>query len=276
MTYTYEKRDGTIGIDSKTSFAHALNGQAVLEIESFLQVFETAQNLIRSENPDVSGNALSNVRGNWYEWLISFGFLEFHRQNNCPRLLLQLPNIRQYDCAQLYIPRITDYILDLREKVADSADVSLITSNPDFVIIDREVGVTLPDIDVGEVTSENIESLARTYLQAEDLCTLNQIVGYVAVKSSLRPDRRLQIAHEGSLMKALYKHVQTREWIIDAPGIAYYAISSKASEADKRALKTVATHSVTDVGSKPKAAVDELFCVANGIELKETLTHILM
>ncbi|WP_373695840.1 Cfr10I/Bse634I family restriction endonuclease [Brunnivagina elsteri] len=35
-------------------------------------------------------------------------------------------------------------------------------------------------------------------------CNLKDIIGYASIKTSLRPDRRLQIPHEGSLMKAIY------------------------------------------------------------------------
>ena len=233
--------------------------------------------MIREENPDVTGGALSNVRGNWYEWLIALGFLEFRNQNPNSRLLLQLPNISQYDCARLYIERIYGYIIDLRAKVGENADVSLITSNPDFVIVSEDViSIDFPDIEPGNVKFEQIEEISKVFTQIEHACSLNDIIGYLAVKSSLRPDRRLQIAHEGSLMKALYKHVQTREWIINAPGIKYYAVTTKASAADRRALKTVATHSVVDVSSKPQAAVDDLYCVSSGKELKKVFEDILI
>lgn len=268
-------KTGKKGIDSKASFVDALAGQAVLNIPNFSDIFQKAENLIRSEYSDVSREALSNVRGSWYEWLIALGYIEYNSNEKTSKYLIQLPNISQYDCAKLYIDRIFQYIIDLRSKVSQSSGVSLITSNPDFVIIDRNVPIDIPKITSGSVSIDDITQLGSLYLQAEHLCLLDQITGYVAVKSSLRPDRRLQIAHEGSLMKAIYKHVQTREWIIDAPGIQYYAMSIVASEPDYKALKTVATHSITDVGSKPQAAVDDLFCVAGGAELKQVLANIL-
>jgi hypothetical protein len=275
LTYTYVNRDKTIGIHSKPSFIDALNVQSVLNLPSFRQVLIDAENLVKSENPGVSPGALGNVRGSWYEWLIALGFVEFRQKNPNSKFLLQLPNIRQYDCSKLYIERIYRYILDLRMKVSQTADVSLITSNPDFVIIDGAANISIPNITPGSVTVVDLVNLSQTFLSAEHLCLLDDITGYLAVKLSLRPDRRLQIAHEGSLMKAIYKHVQTREWLINAPGIQYYAITAEASDADRQALKTVATHSVTDVGSIPQAAVDDLFCVDSGAELEHMLGGIL-
>jgi Cfr10I/Bse634I restriction endonuclease len=60
-------------------------------------------------------------------------------------------------------------------------------------------------------------------------------------------------------MKATYIHLQTREWIINPRGLKYYAAASVVGDADRDALKTVATHSITNVQSLPQAAVDEVF-----------------
>ena len=60
-------------------------------------------------------------------------------------------------------------------------------------------------------------------------------------------------------MKAIYTHMQTREWILNPKGLKYYAISTKVGSSDRNALKTVATHSITTVQSIPQAAVDEVF-----------------
>ncbi len=276
MRYTYETAKNNRSIDSRRTFVDALDGQSVLNLDSFESVFNKAEELVKSEYPKVTGGALSNVRGNWYEWLITIGMIEFHRNNDNAHYLLPLPNISSYDCAKLYKDRIYAYIRDLRAKVASIADVSLITSNPDFVIIDKDVDFELCMPENGLITVNFIDNICQAFLQMEHKCSLDQIKGYVAVKSSLRPDRRLQIAHEGSLMKALYKHVQTREWIIDAPGIKYYAISSEVKEADRNALRTVATHSIVDVGSVPRAAVDGLLCVFSGAELEVALNKILI
>lgn len=275
MLYTYQKPKNKIGIHSKATFIAALKGQSVLGILSFKKFLTDAENLVRAENPNVTQGALNNVRGSWYEWLIALGFIEYRVINPNSNLLLQLPNIKRYNCAKLYEPEIYDLIQDLKQKVLDSAAVSLITSNPDFVILDNDLNIALPNIVTGNVVAENLDELCQTYLLAEHLCKLDHVLGYAAVKSSLRPDRRLQVPHEGSLMKAIYKHVQTRQWLIDAPGVKYYAIAGKINKTDTAALKTVATHSVIDVGSKPQPAVDQLFCVESGATLQQIFDQIL-
>ena len=67
-------------------------------------------------------------------------------------------------------------------------------------------------------------------------------------------------------MKAIYVHLQTRDWVIDPQGLLYFAASTEISEPDRKGLRTVATHSITNVQSKPEAAVDEVYrinCVSD-------------
>ncbi|MCC5846693.1 MAG: Cfr10I/Bse634I family restriction endonuclease [Verrucomicrobia bacterium] len=101
--------------------------------------------------------------------------------------------------------------------------------------------------------------------------TFKTIVGFAATKTSFRPDRRLQIPHEGSLMKAIYAHLVTREWELKPRGLKYLAIACKVGEPDRRALKTVATHSITTVTDLPKAAVDEVYRINSFDELNAFL-----
>jgi hypothetical protein len=62
-------------------------------------------------------------------------------------------------------------------------------------------------------------------------------------------------------MKALYRHLQTRLWMLDPPGINYYGLTPSPGAEDFNAMATVATHSITTVLGKPERAVDELFGV---------------
>lgn len=275
MAYTYKRTDGTIGIDTKTTFVGALGGQRVLGLQSFKTVFDDAEDLVKKEYADVSDGALANSRGRWYEWLIALGSTEFRNANPDANLIIPLPNITQFDCSKIYDKHTFGFIEDLRVKLLESSDVNLITSNPDYVIIDGTIPIKHPDITNPNITTKLIKDLDNIYNQLEHTCALNQILGYAAAKSSVRGDRRFQIPHEGSVMKALYRHVQTREWLIDAPGIKYYAMIGKFSPADADALKTVATHSIVDVGSKPESAVNNIFKVFSGRELNTALSEML-
>ena len=64
-------------------------------------------------------------------------------------------------------------------------------------------------------------------------------------------------------MKALYVHLQTRLWITEPKGLVYYAMAMALNESDRKALRTVATHSITTVSSRPQSAVDEVYEVSS-------------
>lgn len=233
---------------------------------------------IREADDRVTQGALSNVHGDWYEWMLAIEAWNICAENPNADLPLLLPNIRVYDVSRLYEDDLYDLIQDLREKVLQASTVQLITSNPDFVVIDRQlVQEILGDITpITTITNETLDNLNSTYREFSASCEFEDIVGYLSVKTSLRPDRRLQISHEGSLMKAMYVHLQTREWIINPPGLKYYAITTRATDADKQGLKTVATHSITTVSSIPQPAVDEVYEVNSPVIARNVFGQILV
>jgi hypothetical protein len=231
--------------------------------KSFKEILDYFDKEIKLFDPSVTSSALSNAHGDWYEWLLAIAAWNYCVENETANLALLTPNILQFTIATLYVEKLYKLIVDLREKVHLTSSVQLISSNPDFVIIDRTlVNKIIPKLEkISTIDESVIELIDNAYFKFIGHCEFDDIIGYMSVKSSLRPDRRLQIPHEGSLMKALYTHLQTREWIIDPKGIKYYAMSIEVKPADREALKTVATHSITTVHSKPQAAVDEVFQV---------------
>lgn len=276
MIYIRTLTDGKPQVIKDQAFCSLLGNILPAEDKSFDELFSEMDAEVYS-NADVTKQAMSNVHGDWYEWLLAISAWNFCANNPSANVPLLMPNISQFDVASLYVERLFHLIQDLRNKVEDSSEVKLITSNPDFVIINRDVINT----EIGEITlidnltPEIISELSGKFRQFENKCDFSQIEGYIAVKKSLRPDRRLQIPHEGSLMKAIYKHLQTREWIIDPKGLKYYAMASSVSDADKNALKTVATHSITTVSSLPQAAVDDVFQIDSIQQAQEIFQRIL-
>jgi hypothetical protein len=207
--------------------------------------------------------ALNNAHGDWYEWLIGIAAWNYCVENPGSYLIISLPNVTQFDIATLYKEDIKLIIQELRDNVERRASVSLITSNPDFVIINPEKldfshnqQNKITDLDINCINI--IDNLYRQFIGK---CSMEDIIGYASIKTSLRPDRRLQISHEGSLMKAIYARIQDDKGTLNPQELKYYAISTKVGEADRKALRTVATHSIVNVDSQPQAAVDSVYSV---------------
>lgn len=224
--------------------------------------------VVKKYDSSVSREALSNTRGQWFEWMVSIDLYNYWFENKQKYLILNLPNIARFDSSSLYVDEVYNFVKDLREKLASSLDISLITSNPDYVIIDTsKLKDKLPNKAIQSIDMDTFHFIDEVYKCLIGSCELDDIVGYLSLKTSLRPDRRLQIAHEGSLTKAIYVHLQTRSWLMNPRGIRYFGAAMKLSDADINGLKTVATHSITTVMSKPEKAVDMVFTIKSRTDL---------
>lgn len=245
--------------------------------ETYTDILAQLDNAILAVNSEISQGALANSHGDWYEWLLAIAAWNAAASDPDLNVAVLLPNKLSLDLSSLYVQRLSDKIVDLRDKVEASSTVQLISSNPDFVIIERSLADTIlgPIEPITQLNYSDIELLSSIHGRLSGQCAFTDIVGYLSVKTSFRPDRRLQISHEGSLMKAIYVHLQTREWIINPPGLKYFAMATSVGEPDRASLKTVATHSITTVSSKPEPAVDEVFEVNDPAAAKAAFNIIL-
>ena len=243
------------------AFVSLLNNLLPDPNKSVIELFSEFDKAIYVRDSAVTKDALNNVHGDWYEWLLAITASNYCADNPSANLALTTPNVSQFAIAKLYNDKLCNLIVDLKDKVFNSSSVQLISSNPDFVIINRQlVNTIIPSIDkITTIDESVIQKIVTAYRAFVHKCDFNDIIGYMSVKTSFRPDRRLQISHEGSLMKAIYIHLQTREWILKPNGLKYYAMATKVGKQDRAGLKTVATHSITSVQSIPQAAVDDVF-----------------
>jgi hypothetical protein len=256
---------------------HTVKGDLWLNTESYSDIIERTDQEVLKVDDLITKNALNKCHGDWYEWLIAITAWNYRLKEGDGFLLLNLPNVSSFDVSSLYENNLFDHINDFKKKVLDSTGASLITSNPDFVIIDA-TNITLPSVfntPITNIDEKTIKMIGSACKELIGKCRFSDIKGYLSVKTSLRPDRRLQLAHEGSLMKALYAHLQTREWIINPDGIMYYAATIEAAPADHNALSTIATHTIANVQSKPEAAVDQLFEIDSNITAHKVFERIL-
>lgn len=256
-------------IDKLQAFTEATK-EVSFEAEMLMKdLMSKIDKMLLEEEPSIQQGAFNNGHGAWFEWCIGLIALIVSQQRK-DFVLVPLPNVRQYNVFKLYSHNIYNLVSDLQSKVKKSYNVNFVTSNPDFVIL-RYKGNSLEGF-LESSTKEKVELLRSWHLRFDTQCEFEDVVGFLSVKHSLRPDRRLQIAHEGSLMKAIYTHIQTRLWLPNAQGFKYFAMSgSQVSEADRHAMATIATHSITSVQSIPQPAVDGLFEGTSFLKIKSSI-----
>ena len=277
MSFIRTLKNGKSQVIKDIAFCNLLKGKLPSDNKPIDELISDFNNEVSKVDKTVTKDALNNVHGDWYEWLLAISAWNYCSENKKANLAMLTPNISQFDIARIYNDKLYNLIQDLREKVLKSSAVQLISSNPDFVIIDRKVvNDSIKKIEkITVINPDTISMIENIFRKITGKCGFDDIHGYISVKTSFRPDRRLQIPHEGSLMKAIYTHLQTREWIINPKGLKYYAIATKVGIPDRNALKTVATHSITTVHSMPQAAVDEVFEVNSLQQARLAFSHIL-
>lgn len=266
-----------MAIDTRAIFCQAYNNVSGT-ITDFGQFLDYCEALARqfaidsAQSIDITQNALNNSRGAWYAWIVAIEAIQFNTRTNGSNLLVKLPNITQLDFTTLYTEDIQDLVLDFKDKLNQIGSVNLISSNPDYVIINNRLADDIFPPIVLPITPDTLNTIDIWYANFASRCSLDDIIGYVGAKVSLRPDRRIQLLHEGSLIKAIYAHLQTRKWLINPNGVKYYAISSNLTPADLNGLRSVATHSIASASSKPLPAVDNAFRVNNAATIQTFLT----
>lgn len=256
-------------VKSLVPFDDSLTFKAVIS-----QLDEAAKPLLGGESRSKESlrQALAKLHGDWFEWLLCMVSHDVEVASTPEYIALRLPNVTQFDAAELYQLGLAQMIQGLRTEVQKS-NVELITSNPDFVLVDRQR--MREDPVPPEFGPEQLEWHINRFRTLIGECAFEDIKGFLAAKYTLRPDRRLQMSHEGSLMKALYVHLQTRLWRTAPHGLSFYAVATRVGPADRKGLRTVATHSITTVASRPQPAVDKVFETKTVGQARAMFTEIL-
>lgn len=212
-----------------------------------------------------SQGALNNARGDWFEMLVALGFWQARNSNKEKYqdiVFALLPNRNQLDMFKLFARDEEILLNDLRNKLHQRS-IGMITSNPDMIgclINDPEIKEKM-EIPITHLDDRNYEIIDKFYKNLEGKCSRNNLRFGVALKTSTRGDRQLQIPSEGSLWKAIISHLHTRYWE-SALRFKYHAIlMDSLTPGMKDAFNTVATHSITDPNIIPIPATDEAYAV---------------
>ena len=166
------------------------------------------------------------------------------------------PNATRLDIHSLYRNEIQEIVKEIR-KNANAKGVNFVSSNPDFAVI------RIPDFehkyfDLNEIEISDLDILDNYYQNLLGKVNFKDLTGFLSVKTSFRPDRRLQIAHEGSLIKAMHYYIGKNITCSRDTKLVYQAISTNATKADLKALKTLAPHSISIEGNHLEPAIDNV------------------
>ncbi|MED4392515.1 Cfr10I/Bse634I family restriction endonuclease [Priestia aryabhattai] len=224
--------------------------------------------------------AFSNTRGLWFELLVAVFAWNFRIENNLNDILIvKMPNVKTFDFRRIFNSSTLEMINQLDRSLlthTGGENVRLITSNPDLLIIKQESLVQESfNQTITGLSTHHLEEALGLYRCLENNVSWDSLVAGVGIKTSLRPDRRLQLVHEGNILKALFAHLKMRNWNRH-PKFQYYGASNdKVSRADDDALQTAATHSIINVDTAPERAVDGIFSLNTFDNINEMFKEII-
>lgn len=270
MPLRYNTLDnGDMKINAATTFSDAFNSLFTpTRFPSFDSVLIQCISLVKSENPNVTTGAISNVKGAWYQWLLALAWQYFASAKSSHLRLIKLPNKKVCKWHRLYEQPITELVDDLEAKIAASS-ISLETSNPDFVLIHFEDLQTVNS--VGTVTEETLAEIDNEHASYIGKVKYGRMPAFLSIKTSLRPDRRLQTQFEATMIKAIQAYFATRRWDIQTLSSKFYVVvNSVPSQSDHESLSALAAHSLVTPLVKPQKLVDLLIQV-NDFNTAESL-----
>lgn len=211
--------------------------------------------------PKDSGSTDNNIRGAWTRWI--FGaicwnfFCKYAAQHNA--CIVMLPPISRLSFTDLFDTDSGEALKrGLLSKLSNHG-IELTMSNPDFICAADIPPDDLFQAPIANLSLDNQGTLNRAYEKIVESCQYNSIKFGIALKTSLRSDRRYQIIHEGSTLKAFIAHLQVRYWDIDFNTDYYAVVANDVSNADRRVLSAPAIHSIVDVHTPPVKAIDEIY-----------------
>lgn len=207
------------------------------------------------------GTSDNNVRGAWTKWIfgsISWNFFcKYATQHNA--CFVMLPSISRLTFTELFDTDAGEALKRGLLSKLNSHGIELTMSNPDFICASDIPPDGIFQNPIPNLSLESQNLLTSAYEKIVGSCQYNSIKFGIALKTSLRSDRRYQIVHEGSTLKAFIAHLQVRYWDIDFKTDYYAVVANDVSDADKRVLSAPAIHSIVDVHTPPVKAIDEIY-----------------
>ncbi len=234
-----------------------------------------------------STNSFSNCNGRWAEYvfaaaawnkLVEINLVNQQAQTDITYIFVKLPDYKDPSTKWTNIlcnnlkNEISTFDRDSSDPVVRAAGHRLFTlyaSNPDAVILKytstelTSLNLSLPPTSgLSDLSLDNQTKLDRIFREIAGTVTPSKnIVAFLSMKNSLRPDRRYQFVREGDNIKAHLMYLKNRRSdTITSFTNKYYAVSLKQpSDADKTITDIASTACVATGLVDPIWSVDKLF-----------------
>lgn len=177
---------------------------------------------------------------------------------------------------------------DQEVRAAHHSAFLLCSSNPDAVILKypkatyEQLGLRIDPCSpldcISNAVMQKLDSLYPSLLGK--VRPYDNLVAFLSIKNSIRPDRRYQFVHEGDNIKAVLlflisRGIDRRLRRTDVQKKFYAVALSPIGAPDLRAMETAMTACLTDLTGEPIWSVDKLFQCTYLTDVATTISEIL-
>src|SRR5476651_1046343 len=113
MPYIRILDSGKSQVIKDVAFVALLSNMLPDSDKSIIELISEFDNAIYLRDSSVTKDALNNVHGDWYEWLLAIAAWNFCADNPTSHLAIPTPNISQFTIAKLYNERLYNLFADL-------------------------------------------------------------------------------------------------------------------------------------------------------------------
>ncbi|KKW38318.1 MAG: BsrFI restriction endonuclease [Candidatus Peribacteria bacterium GW2011_GWB1_54_5] len=221
--------------------------------------------------------AFNNARGDWLELILAAHFWNAVIDRNIDMLVLRLPNVAKMEFIKIFDEEAQERIQSGLMRTLEEHDARLDMSNPDLIGVRIDRSSLPPEFHkrLDRLGAADAHMLFDAYKHLIGKCPYNSILFGISIKTSLRGDRRYQIVHEGSIVKAFIAHLQTRYWDTSFETKFYGAVTDNVSDNDHEIFRTAATHSIVNVFSPSVRAVDKVYHVPTTNDVNDMIKKII-
>lgn len=237
---------------------------------------EHASKLLYPKLPCPTGQSFRNLRGAWFETLISViawnSAIKYNKDHQKEVAIMDLPSASTMQFWELYGGK-AKAVLDVLFSSLKNFGITITLPNPDLICVhgvDKDLATNFKQ-PIGKLIPDEIARIENAYKLLKAKCEYRSIVFGIAVKSALRPDRRYQVIYEGSILKTIVAHLGTRFWDRGLEVRYYGLINEPLSEPDKVVFTNPSIDTIIDVRSEPRKAVDEIIACKTVSETEDTI-----
>jgi len=276
-----KKKDSKVEIHGNRVIACAYNNS--LPNGDLSSILDNLEKMVESCRKQIGLNgknfqsAYNNIRGAWTRFI--FGalcwntFCKYTKTNNA--CIVMLPSIARLKFTDLFDSDSAEALKrGLLSRLAEHG-IELTMSNPDFICVSDIPPDIIFESEIHDLSLSSQNILENAYEKIINSCQYNSIKFGIALKTSLRSDRRYQVVYEGSTLKAFIAHLQVRYWDISFNTNYYAVVANDVSKSDRIVLSAPAVHSIVDVHTNPVKAIDEIYEVRSTEDIKKCFEKII-